>query len=167
MFIANVPDDEAKNQRENERPLTKGNRVSKRSSLPASPKKTQPVNYIPLCCIRFLSHATFNHTLSSIFVSLTAGLQHPPFIYLFIFFRYNQNPIRLPAVKQNWSNYWLIKLWGCWKIQGQDAVSFYSAQTLEHSLQSLPVSFFTLWATHISIKTNQETYKRTTDADPI
>lgn len=155
----------SKNQRENERPLTKGNHMSRRSSLPASPKRTQPVNYIPLCCIRFLSHATFNHTLSSIFVSLAAGLQH--LLLFYFFFRYSQNLIRLPAVKQNWSNYWFIKLRGWWKIQGQDAVSFYSAQTLERSLQSLPVSFFTLWATHISIKINRETYKRTTDADPI
>lgn len=71
MLIANVPDDSAKKQRENERSVTKGNHMSRRCSLPDSPKRTQPVNYIPLCCTRFLSHTTFNHTLSSIFVSLT------------------------------------------------------------------------------------------------
>lgn len=40
-----------------------------------SKQKLNPVNYIPFSCIRFLSHATFNSTLSSIFVYLVASLQ--------------------------------------------------------------------------------------------
>lgn len=130
----------SKYQRENERLLTKGNHMSKRSSLPVSPKRTQPVNYIPLCCIRFLSHDTFNHTLSSIFVSLTAGLQH---LLLFnFFFPVQSKPHTSACSKTKLIQLLARKVWGCWKIQGQDAGSFYSAQTLERSLQSLPVSFF-------------------------
>lgn len=86
----------SKNQRENERPLMKGNHMSRRSSLPASPKRTQPLNYIPHGCIRFLSHATFNRTLSSIFVSLTAGLQH---LLWFFFF----GTVKTPYVCLQWN----------------------------------------------------------------